>query len=196
MTDTPANPPSKTPRGRTVPILAVTLSAVISLVLDLWSKAWVWNGIRKTGKSVEVIADFLYLDFSFNTGAAFGFLNSSAYARPMFIAITLATVAYMINWVRKLPTDRLYGFLAIGMIIGGALGNLHDRFFRMIYEKHGVVDFILVYYLPGKAWPTFNIADAALVIGVGLLIPYLILHAEPPEAKPAETQPEAQPAKS
>jgi signal peptidase II len=176
--------PEPDPRRRTV-ILATAASAVLALVLDLATKSWAWEHLRDQPR-VAVIKNWFYLDFSFNTGSAFGFLRGTSFARPLFIAITLATVLYMAALVRKLPTGRLYGFLAIGCIIGGALGNLHDRLLRTIdirgTSTHGVVDFIQIYYSQSHAsWPNFNIADTALVIGVGLLIPFLMFHAQPAE---------------
>lgn len=180
-------PPVSTP-SRLRPILVTTSAAVVFLVLDLWTKSWAWEHLRFRPR-VPVVEKWFYLDFSFNTGSAFGFLRGHDFSRPLFIVITLATVAYMASLVRKLPTDRLYGFFAIGCIIGGALGNMHDRLLRQMNfggeHKYGVVDFIQIYYLQGSpAWPNFNIADVALVIGVILLIPYLMFHAQPPETKP------------
>lgn len=182
MSAQPAESPS-----RLRPVLVTTVAAVVFLVLDLWTKAWAWDNLRFKPR-VPVIEKWFYLDFSFNTGSAFGLLRGHDFSRPLFIVITLATVVYMASLVRKLPTERLYGFFAIGCVIGGALGNLHDRLFRHMpfggESKHGVVDFIQIYYLQGSpAWPNFNIADVALVIGVFLLIPYLMFHAQIPETK-------------
>ncbi|MCA9636522.1 MAG: signal peptidase II [Myxococcales bacterium] len=171
-------------------VTAALVLAAASLALDLGTKAWVWDKLR--GQPAETVIDgVLYLEFSFNTGSAFGLFGGQDFARPFFIVVTLVTVAYMALLLRKLPTDRLYGHLAIGLVIGGALGNLHDRLIRALEIggelRHGVVDWILVYYLPGRPWPNFNIADAALVAGVGLLLPYLLLHAEPRPAPKAES---------
>lgn len=184
------SPADADPRRRRV-VLAAAISAFVALAADLATKAWAWDHLRDHER-VTVIKNWFYLDFSFNTGSAFGFLRGHDFARPLFIAITLATVVYMAVLVRKLPTRRLYGFVAIGLIIGGALGNLHDRLLRQIDIRgtptHGVVDFIQVFYMQDHAsWPNFNIADVALVVGVFLLIPFLMFHADPPEAptKPA-----------
>jgi len=169
--------------GRRRAVVAASVAGLVFLILDLATKSWAWNTLRE-GPRVTVIKQWFYFDFSFNTGSAFGFLRGHDFSRPLFIVITLATVVYMAMLVRKLPTQRLYGFIAIGCIIGGALGNLHDRLIRqMLFNgelKHGVVDFIQIYYAQGSpAWPNFNIADVALVIGVILLIPFLMFHAEP-----------------
>jgi signal peptidase II len=168
-------------------VLAAAIPAAVWLVADLWTKSYAWNHLRDRPR-VPIVKKWLYLDFSFNTGSAFGFLRGHDFSRPLFIVITVLTVAYMAMLVRKLPPQRLYGFVAIGSIIGGALGNLHDRLVRQIEIKgeltHGVVDWIQVYYWQGhRAWPNFNIADVALVVGVILLVPFLIFHAEPKPAK-------------
>jgi signal peptidase II len=75
-------------------------------------------------------------------------------------------------------TESLSGFFAVGLITGGALGNLHDRLLRSMLlfgqgERHGVVDFIVVFYWPARRWPAFNIADVVLLVGVGLFLLYL-----------------------
>jgi lipoprotein signal peptidase len=80
------------------------------------------------------------------------------------------------------PADpRPSAFVAIGLIASGALGNLHDRFVRVLDGNYGVVDFIVVFYWPGKRWPAFNIADAALVAGVLLFMIYLRRHGDRPD---------------
>ncbi len=189
MSDTPASLETSSV-GRRRAVIAASMTGVLALVLDLWTKAWAWDVLREAPR-MPVIKKWFYFDFSFNTGSAFGFLRGHDFSRPLFIVITLATVLYMAMLVRKLPTARLYGFIAIGSIIGGALGNLHDRLFRQLEVdgelRYGVVDFIQIYYVQGSpAWPNFNIADVALVVGVILLIPFLMFHGEPqPAATPA-----------
>jgi signal peptidase II len=170
--------------GRRRAVVAASVAALAFLILDLATKAWAWNTLRE-GPRLTVIKQWFYFDFSFNTGSAFGFLRGHDFSRPLFIVITLATVVYMAMLVRKLPTQRLYGFIAIGCIIGGALGNLHDRLLRQI-ARQGRADPRrrrlhpdLLHAQGRMSWPNFNIADVALVIGVALLIPFLIWHADP-----------------
>lgn len=166
-------------------------AAAVFLILDLGTKAWAWDNLRPPHRAIAAVGDWFHWAFSFNTGSAFGFLRDQAFSRPIFIVVTLATVLYMAALVRKLPTDRLYGFFAIGSIIGGALGNMHDRLLRQQADhlgqlQHGVIDFIRVcapWDPRGTCWPNFNVADIALVVGVFLLIPYLMFHAEPAETK-------------
>lgn len=185
MTEPTASP------SRLRPILVTAGAAVVWLALDLWSKSWAWHNLRPPNHSVAVLGDWLAWSYSFNPGAAFGLGRKGDFARPLFIVVTLVTVVYMGALVRKLPTERRYGFFAIGSVIGGALGNLHDRIVRQDHVPgvgltHGVVDFIRVcapWDPRGLCWPNFNVADIALVIGVLLLIPYLMFHAEPSETK-------------
>jgi len=185
MSDTPA---SKSARLR--PILVTASAAAVFLILDLVTKSWAWDNLRPPNKSIAAIGNWFHWSYSFNTGSAFGFLRGQDFSRPIFIVVTLVTVVYMAALVRKLPTNRLYGFFAIGSIIGGALGNMHDRLLRQDTDAlgqvhHGVVDFIRVCapWNRGLCWPNFNVADIALVVGVLLLIPYLMFHAQPSETK-------------
>ena len=160
--------------------------AVLTLALDLWSKSWAWEHLREPRHTVKVIDQVFYLSFSFNTGSAFGFLQGSPYARPLFIAMTLFMLIYMAYLAYKLSSKHIVGLIAIGLIVGGALGNLHDRFVRQLMQgdelAYGVVDFIKVYYWKGKPWPTFNIADVGLTVGAILLIIFFIRHGEPQRA--------------
>jgi signal peptidase II len=194
MSDAPA---PKSARLR--PALVTAGAAAVWLILDLVTKAWAWNNLRPPHRSIPFISDWFSWSFSFNTGSAFGFLRGSEFSRPLFITVTLATVVYMAALVRKLPTDRLYGFFAIGCVIGGALGNMHDRLIRQDTTprgelSYGVIDFIRVcapWDPRGTCWPNFNVADIALVVGVFLLIPYLMFHAQPPETKATSSTPPA-----
>ena len=176
MSDTPAAPPS-----RLRPVLVTVSAAVVFLVLDLWSKAWAWDNLRFKPR-VPVIEKWFYLDFSFNIGSAFGFLRDASWSRLFFIAITVAALLYLARLAQTLPTRGRAAFVAIGLIAGGALGNLWDRLFRVYEGAYGVVDFIVVFYWPGHRWPAFNIADAVLVAGVILFL--LVLPKSDAPAKP------------
>jgi signal peptidase II len=176
MATTDASTPGPSRAARIALVLGVLVPA---LALDLWSKAWAWEHLRnQPGR--EIVKDFFYLDFAFNTGSAFGFLRDAGWSRMFFIAITVAALVYMARLAMTLATRGGSGFVAIGLIASGALGNLHDRFVRVFMEQYGVVDFIVVYYWPGKRWPAFNIADAALVAGVLLFMIYLRRHGDRP----------------
>jgi signal peptidase II len=184
----PSDSPEPSRRSRIVLTLAVL---AITLALDLWTKAWAWEHLRR-GKPVMVIDPLLELAFSFNLGAAFGFLNDASWSRFFFIGVTVLALAYMTWLALTLPTRRAYGFVAVGLIAAGAAGNLHDRLVRANEGGHyGVVDFIKVNYPWGGSWPTFNVADALLLIGVATLLVYLRREADDldPSAKKVDPGP-------
>jgi len=162
--------------------------AAVSLALDLWSKAWAWERLRE-GPRITVIERWFYFEFGFNTGAAFSLFRDLSWNRGLFITISVLALAYLVRLAMSLPTTWASGFVAIGCIMAGAAGNLHDRFVRSLFidgeVRHGVVDFIKVYYWSGKPWPTFNVADISLVVGVGLLLIFLSRHGEALEAAEA-----------
>ncbi len=173
-------------RNRLVLLLGVI--AALSLALDLITKAWAWHALRD-GQIVRIIPRFLHFDFGFNTGAAFGLLREHDWARGLFIVVTMVALAYIVQLARTLPTTSPWGFVALGFIVGGTLGNLLDRLFRTMdvggRTLHGVVDFIVVFYWPGHRWPAFNVADAALVVGVVVFLLYLRKHGDPVHVAPA-----------
>jgi signal peptidase II len=182
MTDAaPATPWHRDPvrRRRIVLVLIVTTLTVIA---DLWTKAWAWDRLRD-GEPITLIEHWLYFKFGFNTGSAFSFLDDAEWSRAFFIGITLLALGYMAWLTHKMTTRGAYGFVAVGMIAGGAIGNLHDRFVRQlevridgeVATRYGVVDFIQFFYDwdGGRYWPIFNVADSALVVGVGLLLIYM-----------------------
>lgn len=177
---TDASAPAREPsRGGRIALVLATL--VPALALDLWTKAWAWEHLRQ-GPGKVIVQNFFHLEFAFNTGSAFGFLRDAGWSRLFFIVITVAALVYMARLAMTLSTRWPSGFVAIGLIASGALGNLHDRFVRVFMDQYGVVDFIVVYYWPGKRWPAFNIADAALVAGVLLFMIYLRRHGDQPES--------------
>ncbi len=102
-----------------------------------------------------------------NSGAAFGLFQDSpaAIRLTFFIGISIGAIALIIQFLRRLaPGDRLSA-LALGLILGGAVGNLIDRI-----RLGEVVDFLHFVLWGGYAWPDFNLADSWIVVGVGLLV--------------------------
>jgi signal peptidase II len=180
-------------------IAQVTLVIALTLIFDLWSKAWAWDRLRE-GEPIALIEHVFYFKFGFNTGSAFSFLRDAEWSRLFFIGVTVLALGYMAWLTHKMPTKKAYGFVAVGMIAGGALGNLHDRFVRQLdvnlngelVTRYGVVDFLQFYYNweDGKYWPIFNVADVALVVGVGLLLIYIRYHGDEPVKEATMTQTE------
>jgi signal peptidase II len=149
------------------PKLRIGLMAfVLSVVADQITKQLViWN--LSFSDRVPVIEGFFYLTHARNTGAAFGlFADADLWVRLFFfVGVTLVAIGIIISFFRKLaPGDRLAA-LALGLILGGAVGNLIDRL------RHGeVVDFLHFRLWGGYSWPDFNIADSTIVVGVALLV--------------------------
>ena len=137
--------------------------------------------IRLEGKEpIDVIRGFLQLRYAENPGAAWSlFASVSESIRiPFFIGIKTLAVAVMVWFYRKLAgSSRLIAW-SLAVLTGGTLGNLVDR----IHHRN-VVDFIRVHY--GRfSWPTFNVADIAITVGVTLMVIALITE-KPGEARPA-----------
>jgi len=142
-------------------LLWIGLSIVV-IILDQISKLVVLDTIPH--RSSIRVNDFLNWVLVFNPGAAFSFLADGAgWQKWFFIAIGLLATIVMIWLLFRHAKQSIFCF-SISMILGGAVGNLIDRF------THGaVVDFIDVYYRQYH-WPAFNLADSAITLGTFLLI--------------------------
>ena len=161
------------------PKLRVGLIAfVVSLSLDLVSKYLVETHLH-FGDKREVIEGFFYLTHVRNPGAAFGLFATApaAFRLTFFVGISTVAIGIIISFFRKLaPGDRLSA-LALGSILGGAIGNLLDRI------RYGeVVDFLHFRLWKGYSWPDFNFADSFIVVGVALLVLELLATEGPGEA--------------
>jgi signal peptidase II len=149
------------------PKLLVGASAFLGcLGLDQASKILVDQHLSYADR-IELIEGFFYLTHVRNPGAAFGLFNDGPpeIRLTFFIAISLVAIGIVISFFRKLaPGDRLSA-LALGCILGGAVGNLIDR-----VARGEVVDFLHFRLWGGYSWPDFNFADSFIVVGVGLLL--------------------------
>lgn len=138
----------------------VAAAIVVGVVtLDQLSKTWVVRTLADG--PAHIVGDFVVLRYSTNPGAAFSlFTGQTPILAVLAIAITGALV-----WV--LASTRSFGMtVGLALLLGGALGNLSDRFFRPPEFLHGeVVDFISI----GR-FPSFNVADSAITIGAALVI--------------------------
>ena len=129
------------------------------LAADLGSKAWILRTLQE-GESLRVIKGFFYLTLGFNRGAIFGSLTwlPENVRLPLFFLAGLAALVYFGRFflAKELPTwDRV----ALGFILGGALGNGTDRLLR-----GGVVDFLDFVFGTWHYW-TFNVADSFILVG-------------------------------
>lgn len=139
------------------------MAALIAGVIDQMTKAWALDALWPPYSAGITLLPVLDLRLGFNTGVTFGmFADSAAGAVWLLVLIKLGVVAFLVHWLRR-STLRLE-CAGLGLIIGGALGNIADRL-----RIGAVVDFIDAHYA-GWHWPTFNMADVAIVCGVGLLL--------------------------
>ncbi len=140
------------------PAIIVTVVAAIVFVLDRWTKTIVLHSFA-AGESRLVIPHLLWWTYVQNTHGAFGMFGNSPFLLIVMAVIVLAVFTYAFrDAVRRSKLVRV----AFGMIVGGAIGNIVDRF-----QHRWVVDFIDFRTI----WPNvFNVADACITIGVGLLV--------------------------
>jgi signal peptidase II len=140
--------------------LAVAIGVVVAVVTADQLTKW-WALTRLSRGSIHVIGT-LDLELARNSGASFSLLQGKAFVLVP-VAVVLVVVLVVLAW--RAPTPGRAAIL--GLILGGALGNLADRAFR---NDHGaVVDFIALHF-----WPTFNVADASIVVGCVLLLVSLV----------------------
>ena len=138
------------------------------IVLDAWTK-WLVAARIGLNDSVQLLPNFLQLVHVRNTGAAFGIgANAQSQFVPMLLNVGAIGVfcIVVVYALRAAVTDRVLQ-TGLHLILGGAIGNLIDRF-RLGY----VVDFVDVYVNVGGRphhWPAFNVADSAICIGIALL---------------------------
>lgn len=134
--------------------------AVVAVILDQISKPlmrqWLADGDVQIGPFISLVS-------AWNKGVGFSLLTMSQASGPYVLsALALVIAAVMTFWLFR--THRLVPAISLGLIIGGALGNVIDRL-----RLGAVFDFIDV-HVAGYHWPAFNLADSALSIGVALLI--------------------------
>ncbi|WP_017727229.1 signal peptidase II [Halalkalibacterium ligniniphilum] len=149
------------------------LLAVIIIILDQVTK-WIIVTYMELSESIPIIENFLYITSHRNQGAAFGILQGQMW---FFYIVTIIVIIGIVYYMEKeAKYDRLFG-TALGLVLGGAIGNFIDRVFR-----GEVVDFINTYIFTYN-FPIFNVADSALCIGVGVLFVKLLSDERKEKAK-------------
>ena len=139
------------------------LAAFVIVVLDLWTKSLATQSLSLY-RPVE-LTSWLNMTLAHNYGAAFSFLSDAGgWQRWLFTILAAVVTVVLIVWLFRLQAREKLTAAALGLIIGGALGNLIDRVMNGY-----VVDFIDVYYRDWH-WPAFNLADSAITGGVILLL--------------------------
>ena len=150
--------------------------AILTFAIDQASKTWLLHGFGLAERQPVSLLPVLDLVLAWNKGISYSlFTTNSDAGRLILLAITLGVTALLIVWLWR-TTSGLTA-LALGLLIGGALGNATDRF---VYGA--VVDFVF-FHLGRFSWYVFNWADVAIVAGVGLLLLESMLGGAPDASK-------------
>ncbi len=152
------------------------LSALI-LVLDHFTK-WLVRTRLDPHSPIDIIPNYLRLTHVQNTGVAFGFFADFHAPWKPYVLAAMAVVAVIVILIysARMPSNRMLLQLALAVTAGGILGNFTDRI------VHGfVTDFIEFHIREVFHWPTFNIADSAITIGIALLLIDTVKNPEPGE---------------
>jgi signal peptidase II len=138
----------------------------LSLALDQWTKVLAREHLRPRGPwNPKVVIDgFFNLRYSENPGVAFGMLQELPGGRLLLTLLAVAAFVLVLAYLRKTDASTTRLHVALGLVGGGAIGNLVDR---VMYGR--VTDFV-VWHIKDHEWPAFNIADAALCVGVALMV--------------------------
>jgi len=136
---------------------------IATLVIDQLSKQLLLNFLLKSGGVMSVIDGFFRLVIVWNRGVSFGLLGGD---RPLpawlLSGVAIAVCVGLFIWLRR--NDRPFTGWGIGLVIGGAIGNVIDR------ARWGAVFDFADFHVNQWHWPAFNVADSAIVIGVGLML--------------------------
>jgi signal peptidase II len=150
---------------------ALPIIALIVVALDQVTKSWIEANIPLGGSLAPwpALAPYFRLVHLTNTGAAFGLLRGQG---SLFAVIAAVVIVAVLVYARYLPADNQFVRLCLGLQLGGAAGNLIDRL------QHGQVTDFLLFSLPVRGrvleWPSFNVADSCIVIGVAVLAFFLL----------------------
>jgi signal peptidase II len=147
--------------------------AVIIIGIDQVTK-WLIVKNMELGESITVIENFIYITSHRNRGAAWGILQGQMW---FFYIITTVVIIGIIYYIQKYTKENKVMGIALGLMLGGAIGNFIDRLFRK-----EVVDFINTYIF-SYDFPIFNVADSALCVGVVLLFIQMLLEGKQEKEK-------------
>lgn len=139
------------------------VSAALALVVAACDQVakWAVRGSFALNESREVVASFFSLTYVRNTGAVWGSFQDG---NEWLALVSMAVAVLLVMAFRYLSAGRLVNALALGAILGGITGNMIDRI------RLGWVTDFLDFYVASHHWPAFNVADAAIVAGVGLYL--------------------------
>jgi signal peptidase II len=140
-------------------------TAVLAVVLDQWVKHLSTEHLHE-GQPVRILGGLIYLSLLRNSGAAFSFGQGYTWVFPLITVAVIGWIGWMARKLRSVPWA-----IALGLVLGGALGNLTDRLFRAPGPFQGhVVDMISLFAPYAQRFAVFNIADSCLSVGVVLAV--------------------------
>jgi signal peptidase II len=159
--------------SRRVPYVFLAVTALITLAADLGTKVWAERRLGADGgslRSVELIDGYLDLVLAKNPAGAWSMLQDvpDGVRRPLFMFLSIVAIVFIVSVYRRLAPEQWALRFGLPLVLGGALGNLIDRI-RYSY----VIDFIHMHARWGGLdhhWPTYNVADIAICVGVGLMV--------------------------
>ena len=136
--------------------------ALLLLASDQLSK-WVALDLLDLAARPITVTPFFNLVMVWNRGVSFGMLDSlGAFAPWLLSGLALAVVIGLLFWLKR--SEHAMTAIGLGLVIGGAIGNALDRL------RHGAVVDFLDFHLAGYHWPAFNLADAGICVGAGLIV--------------------------
>ena len=146
---------------------ALLVAFAVALAIDILSKLWVESHVE-LGTRTYLAGGVLQITHVRNPGSAFGmFVDVPQRWRTIgFAFVSVCAVAVIFSFFRRLAPGDRRNTAALGLILGGTIGNLVDRLWR----QGEVIDFMHVRVWQGYPWPDFNFADVFIVVGVGALI--------------------------
>ena len=140
--------------------LGLSIAAVV-LLLDQLTKVLILELVMDPPRTMFVLP-FFNIVLVWNRGVSFGMFGGGAVPPWAFVILSGAIVAMLLAWLRR--ADSRWAAISIGLVIGGAIGNVIDR---LVYGA--VLDFLDV-HAAGYHWPAFNLADSAISVGIVLLL--------------------------
>ena len=204
MSDPPVASGTGAPPSGARRLVALVVVALAVVALDLGTKDWALGALshERTGSVPEactvdhaltrarhapivLVAGHVSLEYTENCGGAFGLLGRSneKLRFPFFVIVSIIAVGVIVSVYRRLERGQTLLAWALPLVLGGALGNFYDRIAHRF-----VVDFIKVQLDEQWVWPTFNVADAAITVGVAFMLLDMMIKRRP-EPVPATVTP-------
>ncbi len=155
--------PEQPDRRRPIAVLAA--AGVFVLLVDIVTKQLAVSQLSGR-EPVRLLGGAVYLDLIRNSGAAFSLGTRYTFVFPLITALVVAWIGWTARRLRSVPWA-----IALGLVLGGALGNFTDRIFRAPGPMVGhVIDFVSLFGPEGRYFAVFNAADSALCVGVALAV--------------------------